>query len=213
MNPFNDLFFALHARSKDTPGKTFWNAEAMHPAIFRALKMDAKETGAVYAAAAFRLHRTPDGPRILCAMPALAILEQGDDDWLNIEEVVSWNPVNNTATVLGEAGPILFGHTHETEPLHVFASPFAYMRHVAETRAQWFVYRAQVNGQWHIASEPTQTPGLLLIGQPNEVRWPLHAMPTDITVHGIDARAFNNQLLRQARIPRAVAAPEMRKAA
>lgn len=211
--PFNALFATLHMRAKDSPGKTFWNATAMHPAIFRALRMASDETGAVYAAAAFRLHRTDEGVRILCAFPALAILEDGDDDWLNIETVLSWNPVDDTAEVMGDSGDLLFGHTEETEPLTLFASPFAYLRHIAETRAQWVAHRAKVNGEWRVATEPTHVPGLLALGNVAKIRWPLHAMPTDFTTQGIDARALNNALIRQARVPRAIAAPEMRKAA
>jgi hypothetical protein len=213
LDAWNVLFATLHARSKDSPGKTFWDARAMHPAIFRALRMDPNEEGAIYAAAAFRLHLSADGPRVLCAMPALRILEDGNDDWLDIEAVLSWNPVDDTATVMGDAGADLFGHTDAAEPLNVYSSPFDYLRHVAEARAQWFIYRAKVNGEWHLASEPARIPGLLALAEPAKVRWPLHDMPADITAHGIDARAFNNALLRQARIPRAVAAPQSRKAA
>lgn len=210
---WNVLFATLHQRSKDSPAKTFWHARAMHPAIFRALCMDPKEDGAIYAAAAFRLHMSDEGARILCAMPALRILEDGDDDWLEIEAVLSWNPVDDTATVLSDAGADLFGHTDAAEPLTVFASPFAYLRHIAEARAQWFIYRRKVNGEWHLASEPSLIPGLLTLAEPTKVRWPIHDMPADITANGIDARALNSALLRQARIPRAVAAPQSRKAA
>ena len=211
---FNGLFAVLHAREKDCPGKTWWNAEAMHPAIFRALQMDRAEDGAIYAAAAFRLHRTEDSAAILCAFPAPRILEDGDADWLRIETVIAWNPRTNTATVLGDTGPALVGRIPNDAPLHIHADPFTFLRSVAEARAQWFAMRRAVRSDWHSVHEPDLTPGLLLIGAPDKVRWPIHAMPDDITVHDLDARAFNAALLRQARIPRAVAAPQsFRKAA
>lgn len=210
----NDFYATIYAREKDTPGKAFWHAEAMHPAIFRALHMDRNETGAVYAAAAFRLARTLDGARILCAFPAPRILEDGDDDWLGIEVVLIWNPVDDTAQVMGDPVAQVVGSVPYDEALHVHASPYAYLRALAEARAQWFALRCAVKGQWRHASEPDLTPGLLLIGNdPAKVRWPLHEMPENITVHGLEARAFNNALLRQARIPRAVAAPTPMKAA
>lgn len=211
---FNDLFATLHAREKDSPAKVWWHAESMHPAIFKALKMDRAEDGAIYAAAAFRLYRTEDSAAILCAFPAPRILENGDPDWLGIETVLAWNPRTDTAYVLGDPVPQVIGRVPTDEPLHIHASPFAYLRALAEARARWFVMRRVVQGDWHAVTEPDLTPGLLLIGDPAKVSWPIHAMSGDITVHDIDARAFNNALIRQARIPRAVAAPQpFRKAA
>jgi hypothetical protein len=64
-----------------------------------------------------------------------------------------------------------------------------------------------------MAIEPTHIPGLLALATPDKVRWPMHDMPTEVTTHGLDARAFNSALIRQSHIPRAIPAPEMRKAA
>jgi hypothetical protein len=213
MDDLNPHWAWLHALTRDCPGKTFWNATAMHPAIFRALCMDKAEDGAIFAAAAFRLHRSEDGVAILCAMPALRILEDADDDWLNIEAVLAWNPVNDTALVLADTDEALFGHTDSTQPLAIYASPFAYLRHIAEQRAQWFAHRRATNGMWRMAIEPTHIPGLLALNTPDKVRWPMHDMPAEVTTHGLDARAFNSALIRQSHIPRAIPAPEMRKAA
>lgn len=210
----NAFYATLYAREKDTPGKVFWHAEAMHPAIFRALCMDRNETGAIYAAAAFRLYRCETGARILAAFPAPFILEDGDDDWLGIDTVLSWNPVDDTAEVMGDPIAQVVGAVPHDEALHIHASPFAFLRALAEARAQWFCQRCAVKGEWRAAKERDLTPGLLLLGKdPAKVRWPIHELPETITVHGIDARAFNNALLRQARIPRAVAAPTPMKAA
>lgn len=213
MDDLNAAWHWLNQLNKDCPGKTFWNAESMHPAIFRALQMDRAEDGAIYAAAAFRLHRSDEGAAILCAMPALRILEDGDDDWLNIEAVLVWNPVTDTASVMGDVAADLFGYSDETAPLPIFKSPFAYLRHIAEERAKWFIYRRMVNSQWHMAIEPTVIPGLLPLTDIAKVRWPIRDMPAEVTTHGIDARAFNAALIRQSNIPRAIAAPELRRAA
>lgn len=213
----NPLFAKLHARSKDSPAKTWWHAEAMHPAIFRALRMDRAETGAIYAAAAFRLHRDPDGARILAAFPAPRILAPHDnDDWLDIEAVLSWNPVDDTAVVVGDAEPQLIGR-HDTgqEAAHIYASPFAFLRAFAESRAQWFVLWAIQHGHWKRRPvEPDLTPGFLLLGDPDEVRWPVHAMPRDLFCHGVDPKTVNRSILRQARLPRASSSPtDIRSAA
>src|SRR5690606_34842599 len=92
----NPLFATLHARSKDTPAKTWRHASAMHPSIFRALKMNRSEDGAIYAAAPFRLHRSESGARILVALPTPPLFDSRGDDWLGIETVLAWNPVDDT---------------------------------------------------------------------------------------------------------------------
>lgn len=213
-DPVNALFATLYARSKDCPGKTFWDADAMHPAIFRALRMDRSEEGAVYAAAAFRLHRSEEGAAILFAWPSLHYLGDLEDDWLGIEAVLAWDPVTDTATVLGDAAANLFGTCNSNETLTVFASPFAYLRHIAEMRAQFWTFRRMAMADnWHAVAEPTAPDGLLALAPPDKIRWPLAELPDDIRLQGISAKAFNTALLRQARIPRATEAHSMKVAA
>lgn len=213
----NPLFALLHARSKDCPGKTWWHAEAMHPAIFRALRMNRDDEGSVFAAVPFRLHRGPEGARILAAFPCPRILAPHDDnDWLGIETVLSWDPVTDNAEVVGDPGPALVGNiASDAEHLPIHGSAFTYFRALAEARAQWIVARQMVAGDWRRKPrEPDLSPGLLLIGgEPDKVRWPLSRMPEAITAHGLDAKALNRALLRQARIPRAVDAPKLRSVA
>lgn len=207
----NPLFALLHARSKDSAAKTWWHSEAMHPGIFRALRMDRTEEGAIFAAAPFRVHRFEDRTRILVALPTPRILPpHDDDDWLGVEQVIAWNPADDTAEIVDEAGPNLAGSIRlDLDHLNIHASPFAFFRALAEDRAQWFVARTMIGGDWRQKPrEPDFSPGLLLIGEPKEVRWPTHAMPPSITAHGIDAKALNTAMLRQAKIPRAIAAPQ-----
>lgn len=213
MDDLNPHWAWLHALTRDCPGKTFWNATAMHPAIFRALRMDKSEDGAIFAAAAFRLHRSDEGATVLLALPALRILEDGDDDWLSIETVIAWDPRTDTAAILGDTGSQWAGHISDADSLDIFASPFAYFRHVAEQRAQWFIHRQAVNGEWRVAQEPAHVPGVLAIGPTERIRWPIRDLPDEIRLHGIPAKTFNNTLLRQARIPRAVEARSQFKAA
>jgi hypothetical protein len=202
----NPLFALLHARSKPCPAKTWWYAEALHPAIFRALKMDRAEQGAVFASLPFRLDRSNGEPRILVAFPCPRILAPHDnDDWLEIETVLSWDPRADTAEIADDPGPNLAGNIPpDTESLDIYNSPFAFFRALAEARARWFVARQMIAGDWRQKPrEPDLSPGLLLIGKPDQVRWPLHRMPADLTCHGVDAKALNRALLKQARVPRA----------
>lgn len=196
----------FHALGKDSPGKMWWHAEAMHPAIFRALRIDRNEEAALFAAQPFRLHRADGMVRILVALPAPRILGPVDMDWLGIDTVLSWDPLTDTAEVLDDAGTGLAGSIRrDLDTLTVYGSPFAFFRALAEDRAQWAVARQMIAGDWrHKPTEPDFSPGLLVIGELDKVRWPLHHMPADVLTHGIDAKALNRVLLRQARIPRAI---------
>lgn len=208
----NPLFALLHARSKDTPGKVWWHAEAMHPALFRALRMDPKDDGAVFAAVPFRLHRSDAGARVLVAFPCPRILAPHDnDDWLEIETVLAWDPRTDTAEVVGDPGPALVcADLYGLDRLDIYASPFDYFRAEAEARAQWLTAWQRIERDWRQRPvEPRHyAAAALLIGKAGEVRWPLHDMPDQLTAHGIDAKALNTAMLRQAGIPRAVAAPQ-----
>lgn len=206
MAEFNDLFAILHARSKDTPAKTWWDATAMHPAIFRALRMDKAEEGAIYAAAAFRLHKTEAGHRILLALPIPRLIVDPAEDWLDVETVLAWDPVNDTAEVLTDTGPQLVGDYDHDQPCHVYASPYTFMRAIAETRAQWFVQWRTIKGEWRSVAEQDTAPGLLAIGPIDKIRW-TRTLPDQLVLHGLDAQAVNRAILRQAKIPRATAAP------
>lgn len=206
----NPLFTRLHARSKETPAKTWWHAEALHPAIYRALRMDPGETGAAYAALPFRIHRNTDGVvRILAAFPTPRILApHDDDDWLGIDYVLSWNPVDDTAIVMGDAGASLIGRSNSNDHAAIFASPFAYFRALAEARAAWLTGWYAIEGEWRQRpAEPDLTPGYLMLAKPDKVRWPVADLPRDLTCHGVDPMAVNRAILRQSALPRASAAP------
>jgi len=203
-----NLFWARqHDLSKDTPGKKWFYAEAMHPAIFRALQIDPAESGAIYAAAPYRLYRDTEGARILIALPCPPLFSEAGDDWLGIDHVLEWWPQHNRITVMGDAAPdSLVGRVGD-EKCIIYADAFAFVRALAETRAQWFVSWAMEYGDWRRRpSEPDLTPGLFLIGSADKVTWPVSRLPADIVCQGVNPRMVNNALLHQARIPRARAA-------
>ena len=209
----NAYWARQHDLAKDTPGKRWFYAEAMHPAIFRALKIDRTESGAIYAAAPFRLYRDEDGARVLIASPCPPLFDERGDDWLAIEHVIEWWPHHNRVSVMDDPGAKLVGRIDETQ-CQIFGDAFAFARQLAEARAQWFVSWCMSDGDWRRKpTEPDLTPGLLAIGDPAKVAWPSRDMPEDVTCIGIDPVAINRAMLRQARIPRARAQNTYRAAA
>lgn len=200
---WNDLCAAVYARSKDTPARTWWEAEAMHPALFRALRIDRAEFAAPYAAHPFRLARIEGKAVVLAAHPAPRILGPVDDDWLGIETVIVWNPVDDTATVPGDPVPQLVGALSDDAPaLH--ASPFAFFRAWLEQRAAFAMLRSTMVGKdWAVRpTERTHAPGALMIGTPEQIRWNPSALPQHIECHGTDAKRVNSAIFRAAKLPR-----------
>ena len=211
MNSVNAWLYAL---SKDTPAKAWWHAEAMHPAIFRALKLSRTDDGAIYAAMPFRLARDAEGNHcILVALPTPKFFE-ADDDWLGIDTVLAWYPGRDVVANLYDDAPDQLIGEAAGDAAHLFASPFGFFRAMAETRAQWVTrFLANADKAWRRKpSEPRHIPGLLLIGDAGKVRWPRN-LPAELHCHGIDPRAVNRAVLRQSNLPRAIAAHDLRSAA
>lgn len=205
----NDFYAHVDAINRDTPARQWFYAQAMHPAIYRALRMDAGDHCATYAAMPFRLHQDETGARILVAMPCPLFFE--DDDFLGVDTVLAWNPRTGKATVWGDDQP---DHVTGKPTGHIYADAFAFMRAYAEARAQWWeAARFEIGDKWRTFREADHTPGQLLIGDPAKVHWPARAMPADLTCHGVDPAKVNRALLSQARIPRARAANQYREAA
>ncbi|MBH0112732.1 hypothetical protein I5E68_07175 [Novosphingobium sp. YJ-S2-02] len=195
---------AWHFLDKDTPGKVWWNSASNHPAIYRALKIDKGQHGALYACSPFRLHRDETGVRIIAAYPAPHDLDEPDHTWLGIETVIAWNPIDDTAVVLGDDAPQIVGNLSE-ETNVIFASPRAFFQHWARRRAQFLAERALAKAQrWNRApAERDQTPGALMIGRPDQIRWQPALMPTDLRCRGVNPQEINRELLKAARVPRA----------
>jgi hypothetical protein len=160
--------------------------------------------GAVYACSPFRLSRTEKGPRILAAYPAPRDLDEPDCDWLCIHTVISWNPVDDTAEVLGDPSPQIVGNLSDAANV-IFASPRAFLQHWARRRGQYLARRAQAKANhWNKAPiEEDETPGVLMIGAPAEIRWRPSEMPADIQCAGVNPAVINRELLKAARVPRA----------
>jgi hypothetical protein len=204
MDDVNALSSFWYQLDKDSPGKVWWHCPITHKAVNRALGISADEAGSVYACAPFRLHRSEEGVRVLAAYPAPAIFEEGAA-WLDIETVISWNPVDDTAVVVGDPAPQIVGNLSADTNV-IFASPRAFFQHWARRRAQYLtarnISRAQ---QWNrLAAEQDETPGVLMIGAPADIHWRPSTMPAEIKCAGVNPAIINRELLKAARVPRAV---------
>ena len=202
---WNALCATVHARGKDSPAKTWWHAEAGHAAIYRALRIDPAEFGAFYAGLPFRLARIDGKPLVLAAHPCPLTLGPIDEDWLGIEAVTAWNPVDGSVSILGDDGAQIIGDLTDAAP-DLYANAFAFFRAWVETRAAFAMTRTQFAGKdWAVTpTEYGEAPGALIVGDPDKVRWPTATMPRHLVCHGIDAIRINKAILRSANLPRAV---------
>ena len=199
---------------RDTPGKQWWNASLDRAPIYRALKIDPADDGAVYAAHPFRAVRSEDGWRVLAAWPAPAIFGEPDPDWLGIETVLSWDPVNNTVEILGDTTPQIVGAFEHDAQGVLFGQPFAFFRAWAEARAAFAIaYRAMRKAHFTVPAAECDRPGALIVGDPAKVRWREHELPETLTCIGIEAKTVNAAILRQANLPRAITGHSLARAA
>ena len=212
VDDINALSARLYALNKDCPGKTWWDADPMHPAICRALRIDPQEEGAVFAKAPFRLAKIDDRHVILAAYPAPRLLGPVDGEWLNIEAVVAWDPRTDEASVLGDLEPQLIGATAEGT---IFGSARAFFTAWLHARAAFFVrWIASRKGDWaHGAIEHDLAPGALAVGPIDAIQWNPSALPAELRAVAIDPAKLNRALLKAARIPRAYAANPMKAVA
>lgn len=201
----NSLSAYWHALSKDSPGKTWWRAKPLHDAVFKALRIDRNDEGAVYAVHPFRLHIDAETGRkaILVAYPAPRVCSPPDADWLNIEQVLVWNPVKGAVRLLGDETPGLFGSFDEGNTLH--ADPLRFFQEWAQRRAAFAVQvKTALVNRWHaVPTERECAPGCLIVGDVKRIHWAPHALPEHLECAGIDPMAINRAIIRAARLPRA----------
>ena len=201
-----------HALERDTPAKTWWNLPVYHPAVGRALRIDRNQDGGAYALAPFRLGRVDERAMILAPHPCPPFCTP-DADWLDIEVVIAWDPVTDTAIVIGDTTPQIVGNlTDEANEIH--ASPRAFFQAWAIRRAAFAVqWQSHVVKTW--ASPPAErdeVPGALILGDIDKVRMSPSTLPQHVQCVGIDPKVVNKAIFRAARLPRVTGA-EMRRAA
>jgi hypothetical protein len=197
-NHVSQYAYALKA---NTPAKEWWHCAATHPAIARALRIDRSQTGGVYALAPFRIYHDGEKHLILAAYPCPRILGPIDMDWLGIEAVIAWNPLDDTATILGDHTPGLFGAT-EGDNFTLYASPRAFLTDWAIQRAHAYVRLTQLRkNAWADAEDRDAAPGALAVGNIDKIN--LTQLPRDFAAQGFDVAELNRTIIRQARLPRA----------
>jgi hypothetical protein len=201
----NHVATYAQALKANTPAKEWWHCAATHPAIARALKIDRAQTGGVYALAPFRIYHDGEKHLILAAYPCPRILGPIDMDWLGIEAVLAWNPVDDTATILGDHTPGLFGSDGEgMNDFTLYASPRAFLTDWAINRAHAYVRLTELRkNAWADAEDSDTPPGALAIGDLDKIR--LTDLPRDFAAQGFDIANLNKAILKQARPPRAYA--------
>ena len=203
----NVLQFEL---AQASPQKLWNDATGHHPAIYRALRIDANDPAAFYAAFPFRLAKVDGQHVIAAAFPPPPIASECFDGWthLDIAHVVIWEPVSNTYTLAGDTQPQAILPCTAADNETVFGSFFAFARAWAERRASFFQTRQdQQKDRWaHPLKEPADgnIPGILAIGDPAKIRWPLQDLPDLLTCIGIDRNAVNSAIFRQTKLPRVV---------
>jgi hypothetical protein len=192
------------ALDRQSLAKTWFMAEPSHPAIYRALKIDAADPAAWFAAAPFRLAKIDGAHVILAAWPVPKMLSDYADDWLDIETVMVWDPVRNRVTIPEDISAQLVGSWPTTGTGRLFGTPFAFFRAIAEERAALFT-QVKAARKAHWLSDPAEvsTPGMLIVGDLKEIRLPTSIMPRDIECVGVDPREVNKAIMRSAALPRA----------
>jgi hypothetical protein len=204
IDDMNNLSARLYALSKDCPGKAWWDADPMHPAICRALRIDPADEGAVFAKAPFRLAQIDGAHVILAAYPTPRMLGPVDGDWLGIETVIAWHPRSDAATILADPEPQLTGRLTDDTP-RLYASARSFFTDWLRARAAFFVlWQQSRKGKWaHGATEHDLAPGALVVGNVDAIRWRPSTMPENLECVGLDAKKLNRALLKAARVPRA----------
>lgn len=200
-NALSAYFFAL---GKDTPARTWFYLPPVHASIYRALGIRPDDFGATYACAPFRLSKAAERTTVWAAYPCPAFLDHSEDVWFGVETVIEWDPVKDTATIIGDTAPQIVGNLTE-EANRLFSSPRQFFQQWAMRRAAFAMQRQEARQKsWHIVpQERDEIPGGLVIGATKDIRWQPSAMPEHIQCVGIDPTIINKAILRAARLPRA----------
>lgn len=206
----------MRAAEQASPQKAWFDASLDHrAAIYRALQISPSEEYAAYAIAPFRMARNEDGAwRVLAAWPCPPLFTADIWDWLNIDEVIEWNPTSDTAIVLGDPVPQIVGNLSD-DANQIHASPRAFFQQWAIRRARFCATREKFSNHWtKPPAERDEAPGALVIGDLAKIKVNPATMPEHIECHGVDARDLNRAILRAAHLPRAIdAASSFRRAA
>ncbi len=179
---------------------TWQNADPLHPAIYRALRIDPADPASFYAAYPFRLAKIDGAHVILAALRCPPVGEVAEP-----ETLISWHPPSGTFAIVGDVNPQLIEPDHPDDEAHIYGDFFAFARAWVERRAAWFQrHLDQMADKWaHPNVEPSDgnLPGYLVVGDITKVRMP-RDLPPVLTAHGIKPKALNAAIFRSANLPR-----------
>lgn len=195
----------LFSLDKPCPARMWWKLPHDHAAIARALRVDRSEFLTWYALAPFRYIKRGDRHLILAAYPCPRTFAPIDMDWLGIETVLAWEPTTGRVTNLTDDRPQMFGPLTETDNT-IYADPRAFFTGWMRKRAWYVMARLEASkSPWSAKpAEKDVLPGALMIGEAEDIHWPIPLMPKRINAVGIDPKRLNRAILKSAAVPMCV---------
>ncbi len=202
-----ELIACERALAQDTPARQWWSAPATHPAVGRALGIDRTQEGGAFGIHPFRLMKVDDLNHVAAPWPCPRVFGPMDISWLDIQQVIAWNPVTNAVQIIGDTQAQIVGrfdsYFAKTGTGYLFGNVRTFFQSWAQSRAQWFIFaKAHLSKHVDRPQEPDLVPGCLAVGPLKDIRWNLARLPPRIECVGIDTCAVNAAILRSARLPR-----------
>jgi hypothetical protein len=201
------------ALDADTPEKAWGNASFAvgRESIARLLRVP--DGARTYATLPFKtLDWQETGPRIAAAVGCPRIIDIEPDlwGWLDVADVLLWDPRSNTVEVAGEHGSatslIMPDPASVDDRLIVYADPVSFFRAWAAKRVATFeLLQKRGSGEWaHPIVEQADggLPGALLIGDVAKAPWSAVHARTIVAGPGVDRNALSRAVLAAAHLPR-----------
>lgn len=207
---------AFHfACKKDTPQK-FWaqcvsplERQPIHDAICRALNLSLDDPAVSLAISHMRIGKVNDAHQIVVPYPIPLSRVQPDGTtmrhWLDVDQVLIWNPKTDKAKILGDKQAQLFGAIKRDYPEthHIYGHPRKFLQDWCSNLARMHTKISQSQGKkWEVSvTEHDVICGALAVGPIHEIRFPISKLPRSIQAIEIDAKKVNSQILKCANLP------------
>ena len=209
-NELSSFFYNLR---KETPGR-FWEFQCKSPldseqalkSMSKVLNLDATDDMVPVAIKHIKLGKIDNVYHIVVPYPIPEEKEWPDGSnrglWIDIEQVLIWNPKTDHWTIMGDDAPQLFGNLNPV----VFGHPKRFLQEWASARAiQLEHIRIRSAQKWSVTpTESDVCPGSLIVGDLNKIPWPISEMDKSIRCYGIDPKKVNQSILKSANLPFAV---------
>ena len=207
-NQSSKLFYALR---KDTPGK-FWELNCKSPlddaqalkSVSNVLNLDPTDPMVAIACQHIRLGKVSGSHHLVIPYPIPKPRDLPDGSnlglWIDIRQILVWNPATDVFHLLGDDTPQLFGN-HATGALYGHPKQFLqyWYRNIAQHLELIKIRSAQ---KWKSVPKMTDVcPGALLIGPPPDIPWPIPDMPRKLTVTDLDPKVINRSIVKAANLP------------